>query len=140
MKSDKHYHLYVDASLKGYGALVYEVEHKKIGPLDWAKRTPVLTVRGEWEEEMTCNTAEYEALLIGVMACIDNGYLDVSIFSDSELVVKQLTGRYMVKSESILEYYITTKSALKQLAYVKIRHIPGKHNPADALSRGKELL
>ena len=50
---------------------------------------------------MTNNMAEYTALLIGLKEAQRAGAEEVTIRSDSELIVKQLDGRYRVKNETL---------------------------------------
>ena len=47
----------------------------------------------------TNNEAEYLALIQGLNLCIDNEIIHINIYSDSELIVKQINGEYKVKNE-----------------------------------------
>ena len=47
--------------------------------------------------EATNNVAEYQALLLALDRARALGYADLSVCSDSELLVRQLQGRYRVK-------------------------------------------
>lgn len=53
----------------------------------------------------TNNQAEYEALLAGVKKAVKEGVLDLDIYMDSELIVRQLLGRYRVKDRSLKILY-----------------------------------
>ena len=52
----------------------------------------------------TNNTAEYEALLLGLKAAKDLGIQQISAFGDSELVVQQVKNKYQVK-QGLLKIY-----------------------------------
>jgi ribonuclease HI len=47
--------------------------------------------------EATNNVAEYQALLLGLELALKHGAKNLSIVSDSELMVRQLNGSYQVK-------------------------------------------
>ena len=52
----------------------------------------------EYLDDSTNNEAEYIALIRGLESLIELKLLNVDIFSDSELVVKQISGEYKVKN------------------------------------------
>jgi ribonuclease HI len=52
----------------------------------------------EYLHDSTNNEAEYTALIRGLEYLIKMKLLNVDIFSDSELVVKQISGEYKVKN------------------------------------------
>jgi hypothetical protein len=54
---------------------------------------------------MTNNRAEYEGLLEGLERLARLGGEEVEVFLDSELLVKQLTGAYRVRSPDLLPLY-----------------------------------
>ena len=49
----------------------------------------------------TNNVAEYTAIIKAIEAALQIGAENLAIFSDSELLVRQINGRYKVKSENI---------------------------------------
>ena len=53
----------------------------------------------------TNNVAEYQALLHGLRFALGRGASEVEVFSDSELLVRQLEGRYRVKNAGLLPLY-----------------------------------
>ncbi|NLG87127.1 MAG: reverse transcriptase-like protein, partial [Firmicutes bacterium] len=57
----------------------------------------VLAEVSEYIGEVTNNVAEYKALLKGLQEAARIGAKDVSIYSDSELLVKQMNGQYRVR-------------------------------------------
>lgn len=84
----------------------------------------------------TNNEAEYLALLKGIEICIQNNILDLIIYSDSELVVKQINGIYKVKNERMLILYKKTLDLLSNLKSWKVIHVlRDKNIEADELSK-----
>jgi len=57
----------------------------------------------------TNNQAEYRALIAALEKAISLGASEVDIYLDSELVVRQLTGRYRVKSAILKPPYRQVK-------------------------------
>ena len=76
----------------------------------------------------TNNIAEYQALIAGVEMALDHDISRLSIFSDSELIVRQLEGVYRVKNEGLRPYYQQAKSALSRLEQFELRSIPRESN------------
>ncbi|KAL0444776.1 UNVERIFIED_CONTAM: hypothetical protein Slati_2200300 [Sesamum latifolium] len=58
------------------------------------------------------NEVEYEALVIGMRMAQDAGALHLLAYSDSQLIVKQVTGEYETKEESTVQY-LQQKDELK---------------------------
>jgi probable phosphoglycerate mutase len=54
---------------------------------------------------VTNNQAEYEALLRGLQYLKEVGAVSVEIYGDSELVIKQLNGRYECEEFSLNSVY-----------------------------------
>ena len=46
----------------------------------------------------TNNYAEYRGLIAGLSTCLEPGFADVEFVMDSQLVIRQMTGQYAVKS------------------------------------------
>ena len=83
----------------------------------------------------TNNQAEYTALLIGLRVCREMGAEDISVFADSELLVKQMKGEYKVKHPLLLPLYTEAKTLTSGLKKFRIAHIPrAKNAHADALA------
>jgi len=82
----------------------------------------------------TNNQAEYRALLLALKASRELGQ-SIKIFSDSELLVKQLKGSYRVKSKGLKPYFDEVRNLLKGFSSWEIAHIPREQNrEADALA------
>ena len=69
----------------------------------------------EYLHDATNNEAEYTALVKGLKYLIQLKLLNANIYSDSELVVKQIKGEYRVKHPRMQELY---KEAMDQFQYM----------------------
>lgn len=70
----------------------------------------------------TNNRAEYEALRHGLMTARDAGIRTVRIQMDSELVVRQITGVYRVRSPDLRPLYDEVTALLRQFASWSMNH------------------
>jgi ribonuclease HI len=91
----------------------------------------VLEKVGEKIGEATNNIAEYRALLRGVELAAAHGASELELIGDSELVVRQVEGRYKVKNAGMKELYDEVKQALRGFDSWSIRHVRRAEN-ADA--------
>jgi ribonuclease HI len=94
----------------------------------------------------TNNVAEYQALLHGLRFALDRGAREVEVFSDSELLVRQLAGRYRVKNAGLQPLFREASALLTRFARFRVSHVPRERNrEADALAnkavdeRGSDL-
>jgi len=89
----------------------------------------------------TNNVAEYTALIEGLKIALDKGYKRVKVYSDSELVVKQLKGIYRVKDEGLSKLYKHVKELEKRFEKIEIVHINRENNKqADRLAKNAAKL
>ncbi len=85
--------------------------------------------------QTTNNQAEYRAIIAALEKAIRLGASHVEIRADSELLVKQINGRYRVKAASIKPLYQRVKELLSRLERFTITHIPRSENTeADSLA------
>ena len=83
----------------------------------------------------TNNVAEYRAALKALQFAVDWQLEGLRLFMDSELIVRQLTGQYRVKSQDLLPYYRQIVSLSQHLVFFQVRHIRRAENSrADALA------
>ena len=86
--------------------------------------------------DCTNNEAEYLALIAGINLCIENQISNISIFADSELVVKQINGDYKVKNERMSALHKKTHELLSKFNSWEIKHVLRELNvEADELSK-----
>jgi ribonuclease HI len=76
----------------------------------------------------TNNMAEYQALIAALQKALKIGTKQVEIRSDSELMVRQLNGRYKIKSVGLRLLYLEVVQLLGQFQGVAIKHIPRELN------------
>jgi ribonuclease HI len=82
----------------------------------------------------TNNVAEYKALLAALEKAHELGATEVEVISDSELLVRQMTGRYRVKSPGLQPLFTEARQKAALFASFSIRHTDREHNAkADGL-------
>lgn len=91
----------------------------------------VVEAVGETIGATTNNVAEYRALLRGVELAAAHGATDLELIGDSELVVRQIEGRYKVKNAGMKELHAQAVAALADFDNWSIRHVKRAQN-ADA--------
>ena len=83
----------------------------------------------------TNNVAEWRAAVAVLEAAARVGARHVELRMDSELVVRQLTGRYQVRHPDLLPYYRRALDLQRRFSRCTIRHIPRAQNArADRLA------
>ena len=86
-------------------------------------------------DQATNNQAEYRAVIAALERAIRLGANQVDMHSDSELVVRQINGRYRVKKASLKPLHQQVKQLQSQLKGFTIVHIPRSENAeADQLA------
>jgi len=95
----------------------------------------VIARLGRFLGPQTNNVAEYEGLLLGLSHALTLGADELEVRGDSELLVRQLQGRYQVKAPHLKPYFARAAALLKQAARVKLVHVPREQNrDADEMS------
>lgn len=123
------YEMYFDGCSKGNpgssgaGAVIY-----KNGEEIWSNSYFV-------GENATNNVAEYFGLIRGLKRAIKMNIHHLSVKGDSQLIIKQMTGQYQVKSESMVELYNIAKELETRFENISYEHVYRKYNKrADQLS------
>lgn len=75
----------------------------------------------------TNNEAEYRAILYALEECKKRGILSPTLYSDSELVVKQLNGLYKVK-DAKMRVFFTQAMPLMRAIHPTIVHVRREKN------------
>jgi ribonuclease HI len=76
---------------------------------------------------VTNNVAEYCALIAALELARVMKAKEVVSFMDSELVVRQMEGRYRIKSDHIRKLYEEAKNLEKKFKKVSYTHLPRTH-------------
>jgi ribonuclease HI len=107
----------------GYGAEITDAQGNVIGEL-----SEFLGIR-------TNNYAEYSGLLASLQFALDNNHPRLKVISDSELMVKQIQGKYKVNSPDLKPLWQEAKNRIAKLEAFQITHaLRHKNKAADALA------
>jgi probable phosphoglycerate mutase len=107
----------------GYGAVVHDSSGAKVAELS------------EFLGIQTNNFAEYSGLLAVLAYALKHGHRQLRVVSDSELMVKQIQGKYQVKSPGLRPLYEQAKKRIAQLDRFEITHaLRHKNKDADRLA------
>jgi ribonuclease HI len=91
----------------------------------------IVEQRAERIGRATNNVAEYRALLLGIGLAAAHDAGELELVGDSELIVRQVEGRYKVKDATMKELHAEVMQALQPFDRWSIRHVRREHN-ADA--------
>jgi ribonuclease HI len=84
----------------------------------------------------TNNQAEYRALIAGLHEASARGIKHLTVRSDSELLCRQLSGTYRVRSESLRKLHAWSRRLLKRFESAAVEHVPRSQNTeADRLAQ-----
>jgi len=72
--------------------------------------------------EATNNVAEYSALLAALERAAALGVTDLEVYSDSELLVRQLQGRYQVKHPVLRPLYAAARKRIADFSHFAIHY------------------
>ena len=90
--------------------------------------------RGEYLGEVTNNVAEYRSLIAGLEAAARHDAQPLRVCMDSELVVRQMTGEYRVKSAGLKPLNAEAKVLMMRLPDTSFQSVPREENArADGL-------
>jgi ribonuclease HI len=94
----------------------------------------VIVKRGLSLGKTTNNVAEYKGLILGLTEAQKRGVREVEVRADSELMIKQLNGKYAVRNEGLKPLYNEAKALLESFKW-RAEHIPREENTeADEMS------
>lgn len=88
----------------------------------------VLAAHGEKIGIATNNVAEYSALIAGLEKALELGLDEIEVVSDSELMVKQMTGQYRVKNEALQELWSRAGRLARRVGSVDYTAVRREHN------------
>ncbi len=129
-KNNKLY-LYTDGGSRGNpGAAA-------IGIVICDSKKDVLYEYAECTGHLTSNQAEYTALINGLDKCAEYTQGNVTCYSDSELMIKQMKGKYRIRNEQLIELSDEAKKNMKVFKKVRFRHV---RRTNEFIQRADELL
>ena len=107
----------------GYGAVITDEAGVKLAELS------------EYLGKRTNNYAEYSGLLGVLQWSLDHGVANLRVVSDSELMVKQVQGRYKVNSPDLRPLFEEARRRIAKLSSFQITHaLRHKNKDADRLA------
>lgn len=92
---------------------------------------------GFWGDDVSNNVAEYTALIKALEWLLENGYTEkVIVKGDSQLVIRQVTGRYAVRAKRITPLYQRVMELIEGFKDISFEWVSREENEeADKLSR-----
>jgi ribonuclease HI len=78
--------------------------------------------------KQTNNAAEYHALIRALQQVQCLGDQPICVCSDSELLVRQITGQYRVKSPTLRPFFEQTQALLLKVSCWNLRYVPREEN------------
>lgn len=99
-----------------------------IGAVFRQKDGPALCGHSEAIGRATNNQAEYQAVVAALGHCERWGVARVHLFIDSELVARQLTGAYRVKSQDLRPLFQQAQHLARGFKEFRVRHVPRARN------------
>jgi ribonuclease HI len=88
----------------------------------------VLASHGEAIGVATNNVAEYRALVAGLARAAELEVGELEVVSDSELLVKQMTGEYRVKNETLRQLSLEASRLARKVGKVSYRAVRREEN------------
>ena len=107
----------------GYGVVIEDAAGRRLAGLS------------RYLGHRTNNYAEYTGLLAALEYTLGQGYKVLKVVSDSELMVRQIQGRYKVRSPGLLDLYQQARSLIARLDWFQMEHVRREKNrEADELA------
>jgi ribonuclease HI len=130
--------IYTDGAARGNpgasasGFSVYDSSGKKIH------------ARSHYNGKRTNNFAEYTAVIRALEWCADNlqnpNEAEILLYSDSELIVRQLTGEYKIKNKAMLLLNESVKELIPKFKSISFHNLPREDEHIAEVDRGLNRL
>ena len=125
----KKVHLYVDGASRGnpgpaaIGVVILSEDGKRLKEI------------ARYIGKATNNVAEYKAFVAGLKEALNLGANQVVVHTDSELLVKQISGEYRVKNPQLRPLHEKVKDLLSKFSSYQVNRVEREENQeADALA------
>ncbi|MCZ7357752.1 MAG: ribonuclease HI family protein [Candidatus Methanoperedens sp.] len=76
----------------------------------------------------TNNIAEWRALIEGLKLASSHGCMELEVRGDSQLIIKQVTGQYMVKSKNLMPLFNEAKKLCGNFEKLDFRWVKREEN------------
>jgi ribonuclease H / adenosylcobalamin/alpha-ribazole phosphatase len=93
-----------------------------------AENGTILDARGATIGVATNNVAEYSGLIAGLRKAVELAVDELEVVSDSELIVRQMTGDYKVKNEALRALFEEASDLAERLPKVRYTAVRREHN------------
>ena len=107
------------------------------GKASWAyivvQKGNIILKAGEFAGICTNNKAEYTAIINALEKAVESGWKSINIYSDSQLVVRQINGEYKVRDRCLQERFARVKKLLGRFESASFTHVP-RSNPFIAIA------
>lgn len=90
----------------------------------------VILEEGHYLGKATNNEAEYDGLMRGLARAKEFGFASVTVYGDSQLIIRQMTGQYKVRAEHLKSLHLQAKELAGGFSSVKFEYVPRKENAA----------
>src|ERR1044072_2917579 len=88
----------------------------------------------KFEFKASNNQAEYEGMIAGLTMAMDLGVRNLTVNSDSQLVVSQISGDYQAKDDTMAKYLAKVQQLIEMVGTVQVNYVP-----REATKRADEL-
>lgn len=103
----------------------------------------MIKAHAEYNGNSTNNYSEYKAVALALGWCASNfdaPECSVELYSDNELVVKQLNGSYKIKSQSLKPFNEQIKQIAGKFKFVQFRNVRRENIYIKAVDRSLNVL
>jgi ribonuclease HI len=83
---------------------------------------PVVNI-GKRVGVLTNNQAEYTGLIAALDWALENEVTDLEIVSDSEVMIRHMTGIYVCRSPNVLPLYLEASAKADMIGKIEFRHV-----------------
>ena len=99
------------------------------------ERGQLIAWRNKAAQAMTCNEAEYAALIFAMEQALTFAPQEARVFSDSRVVVEQMRGWMRVHSDHLRPLHRQARQLAERFERISFTHIPRERNQlADAIA------
>lgn len=75
-------------------------------------------------EFATNNQAEYTAVIHALADAADEGFRDITLYSDSQLIIRQLRGEYKVRDRCLRHLYTKANGIISKFDSISLKNVP----------------
>ncbi len=131
--SEGHLTVYVDGASRGNPG------RAAIGVVVCDANGEVVARVGEYIGRTTNNVAEYMALIFGMQEALLRGASELTVRTDSELVVKQVSGAYRTRDEGLKVLGKLVRHLQQGFSQFRVEHVSREDNKEADLLAGQAI-